>query len=139
MTVLYEEKSFQVTVFSVKFFCVKSETTTKVANPSGMVTIPGWLNGTMADSGSQPYTLLYVSALNRIQARLLNIPTRTAAMIPCFVVFFQKSSIINAVGQAEKPGIVLHCDQTVALEHAVKIMDIANRNKYELVLATRAK
>ncbi len=50
-----------------------------------------------------------------------------------------ESGIINAVGQAEKPGIVLHCDQSVALEHAVKVMDIANRNKFELVLATRAK
>jgi biopolymer transport protein ExbD len=50
-----------------------------------------------------------------------------------------ESGIIAAVGQAEKPGIVLHCDQSVALEHAVKIMDIANRNKFELVLATRAK
>ncbi len=50
-----------------------------------------------------------------------------------------ESGIINAVGQAEKPGIVLHCDQSVPLEHAVKVMDIANRNKFELVLATRAK
>ena len=50
-----------------------------------------------------------------------------------------ENGIITAVGAAEKPGIVLHCDQTVPLEHAVKVMDIANRNKYELVLATRAK
>ena len=50
-----------------------------------------------------------------------------------------ESGIIAAVADAEKPGIVLHCDQSVALEHAVKIMDIANRNKFELVLATRAK
>ncbi len=37
-----------------------------------------------------------------------------------------------------KPGIILHVDKTVPIEHAVKIMDIANRNKYELVLATQA-
>ena len=50
-----------------------------------------------------------------------------------------ESGIITAIAGAEKPGIVLHCDQSVALEHAVKVMDIANRNKFELVLATRAK
>ena len=44
-----------------------------------------------------------------------------------------ENGIIAAVGDAEKPGIVLHCDQTVAIEHAVKVMDIANRNKFELV------
>ena len=38
----------------------------------------------------------------------------------------------------KKPGIILHVDKTVPIEHAVKILDIANRNKYELVLATQA-
>ena len=28
--------------------CVISDTTTSVRNPSGIVTMPGWLNGTMA-------------------------------------------------------------------------------------------
>ena len=41
------------------------------------------------------------------------------------------------VGEAEKPGIVLHCDQSVAIEYAVRVMDIANKNQYELVLATK--
>jgi len=41
------------------------------------------------------------------------------------------------IGDAEKPGIVLHCDQSVPLEHAVKVMDIANKNQYDLVLATK--
>lgn len=50
-----------------------------------------------------------------------------------------ESGIISAMGTTEKKGIVLHCDQSVPLEHAVKVMDIANRNKFELVLATRAK
>lgn len=35
-----------------------------------------------------------------------------------------------------KPAIVLHADKTVAIEHAVQIMDIAYRNKYKIVLAT---
>ncbi len=50
---------------------------------------------------------------------------------------FLESSIVDAIGKAEKPGIVLHCDKSVALEHAVKVMDIANRNKFNLVLATK--
>lgn len=49
-----------------------------------------------------------------------------------------ENGIIAAVGGAEKKGIILHCDQSVPIEHAVKVMDIANRNKLELVLATRA-
>ena len=32
--------------------------------------------------------------------------------------------------------IILHVDKTIAIEEAVKIMDIANRNKFKLVLAT---
>ncbi|MBD79315.1 MAG: biopolymer transporter ExbD [Crocinitomicaceae bacterium] len=50
-----------------------------------------------------------------------------------------ENGIISAIGEAEKKGIILHCDQSVPLEHAVTVMDIANRNKFELVLATRPK
>ena len=32
--------------------------------------------------------------------------------------------------------IILHTDKTVAIEHVVKVMDIAYRNKYKIVLAT---
>ncbi|HRN40495.1 MAG: biopolymer transporter ExbD [Flavobacteriales bacterium] len=35
-----------------------------------------------------------------------------------------------------EPGIILHAEKSVPIEEAVKIMDIANRNKYKLVLAT---
>lgn len=42
---------------------------------------------------------------------------------------------LELVGQQE-PAIVLHADKTVAIEHAVHIMDIAYRNKYKIVLAT---
>ena len=34
------------------------------------------------------------------------------------------------------PAIILHTDKTVDIEHVVKIMDIAYRNKYKIVLAT---
>ena len=36
----------------------------------------------------------------------------------------------------KEPAIILHTDKTVAIEHVVKVMDIAYRNKYKIVLAT---
>ena len=42
---------------------------------------------------------------------------------------------LELAGEYE-PAIVLHADKTVAIEHAVQIMDIAYRNKYKIVLAT---
>ncbi|MDB9895928.1 MAG: ExbD/TolR family protein [Flavobacteriales bacterium] len=38
-------------------------------------------------------------------------------------------------GQLE-PAIILHADKTVDIEYVVKVMDIAYRNKYKIVLAT---
>lgn len=46
--------------------------------------------------------------------------------------------LVQQLTGQEKPGIILHCDKTVPLEYPIIIMDIANRNKYELVLATQA-
>ncbi len=45
-------------------------------------------------------------------------------------------SIIN---NTIDPGIILHADKSVDIEHVVKIMDIAYRNKYKIVLATSSK
>ncbi len=39
----------------------------------------------------------------------------------------------------DKPGIILHVDKTVPVEYAVRVMDIANRNGYDMVLATKPK
>ena len=39
----------------------------------------------------------------------------------------------------QEPAIVLHADKTVDIEFAVKVMDIAYRNKYKVVLATNPK
>ena len=39
----------------------------------------------------------------------------------------------------KEPAIVLHADKTVDIEYAVKVMDIAYRNKYKVVLATNPK
>ena len=45
---------------------------------------------------------------------------------------------LELAGQ-EEPAIVLHTDKTVDIEYAVKVMDIAYRNKYKVVLATNPK
>ena len=38
-----------------------------------------------------------------------------------------------------EPAIILHADKTVDIEYVVKIMEIAYRNKYKIVLATSPK
>lgn len=50
-------------------------------------------------------------------------------------------TIVRKVGPAsgypEPPTISLHVDQSVAMEHVVKVMNIAKKNQYRLILATR--
>jgi biopolymer transport protein ExbD len=46
-----------------------------------------------------------------------------------------KNRLVNEV----EPAIVLHADKSVDIEFAVKVMDIAYRNKYKVVLATNPK
>ena len=41
------------------------------------------------------------------------------------------------INNEQEPGIILHADRSVPIEHVVKIMDIAYRNKYKIVLATQ--
>lgn len=41
------------------------------------------------------------------------------------------------IGDEVEPAIILHTDKTVDIEHVVKVMDIAYRNKYKIVLATK--
>ena len=38
-----------------------------------------------------------------------------------------------------EPAIILHTDRSVDIEHVVKVMDIAYRTKYKIVLATKPK
>ncbi|MFB9055094.1 ExbD/TolR family protein [Formosa sp. 3Alg 14/1] len=45
--------------------------------------------------------------------------------------------IINALANEDKPTIVLRAEQSVPVEHVVKVMDIANRNKFKVILAVR--
>lgn len=44
--------------------------------------------------------------------------------------------LIQQLAGEEDPGVILHAEKSVPIEEAVKVMDIANRNKYKLVLAT---
>lgn len=39
----------------------------------------------------------------------------------------------------EEASIILHVDKQIAIEEAVKVMDIAARNNYKMVLATKPK
>jgi len=48
-----------------------------------------------------------------------------------------ESALQTLLQGEENPGIILHADKSVPLEYAVKVMDIANKNKYQLVIATK--
>ena len=60
-----------------------------------------------------------------------------------YVSFDQlEQELVKRVGPAEnyaEPTISLHADQSVAIEHVVKVMNIAKDHKYKLILATRPK
>ena len=47
-----------------------------------------------------------------------------------------EKSLQLLVNNEAEPAIILHTDKTVDIEHVVKVMDIAYRNKYKIVLAT---
>lgn len=50
---------------------------------------------------------------------------------------FLETMLKKRLSGQEEPSIVLHVEKSVPVEYAVKVMDIAYRNKYKLVLATR--
>ncbi len=45
----------------------------------------------------------------------------------------------KALKDQEKPTIILRAEEGVPIEKAVNVMDIANRNKYKVILAVRPK
>ena len=47
--------------------------------------------------------------------------------------------LTDALTNQENPTIVLRAEEGVPIEKAVRIMDIANRNKYKVILAVRPK
>ena len=48
-----------------------------------------------------------------------------------------ENELKQVLSQQKEPAIILHADKTVDIEHVVKVMDIAYRNKYKIVLATK--
>ena len=50
-----------------------------------------------------------------------------------------ENQLKQRLANEKEPAIVLHADKTVDIEFAVKVMDIAYRNKYKVVLATNPK
>ena len=50
-----------------------------------------------------------------------------------------ENQLKQQLANEQEPAIVLHADKTVDIEFAVKVMDIAYRNKYKVVLATNPK
>lgn len=48
-----------------------------------------------------------------------------------------ENKLKQVLSQQQEPAIILHADKTVDIEHVVKVMDIAYRNKYKIVLATK--
>jgi len=52
---------------------------------------------------------------------------------------FMEPILIQKMGNNPDNSIVLHVDKQIAVEEAVKVMDIASRNKFRMVLATKAK
>lgn len=50
-----------------------------------------------------------------------------------------KQELGQVDASTEPPTISLHADKRVAVEHVVKVMNIAKRNKYKLILATQGE
>lgn len=49
---------------------------------------------------------------------------------------YLKNKVGPSVSYTEPPTISLHADKSVPIEYVVKVMNIAKRNKYKLILAT---
>lgn len=52
---------------------------------------------------------------------------------------FMEPLLIKQMAGNPDNSIVLHVDKSIAVEEAVKVMDIASRNKFRMVLATKPK
>ena len=50
-----------------------------------------------------------------------------------------EAKLKTALTNKEKPTIMLRVEESVPIEKAVLVMDIANRNKYKVILAVRPK
>ncbi|TNJ43825.1 biopolymer transporter ExbD [Tamlana fucoidanivorans] len=50
-----------------------------------------------------------------------------------------ENELLAALSSSEKPTIVLRAEKSVPVENVVKVMDIANRNKFKVILAVKPK
>ncbi|NJX14843.1 biopolymer transporter ExbD [Tamlana crocina] len=48
-----------------------------------------------------------------------------------------ENELLAALSAEEKPTIVLRAEKSVPVENVVKVMDIANRNKFKVILAVK--
>lgn len=48
-----------------------------------------------------------------------------------------ETQLISIMESQESPTIVLRAEKSVPVEHVVKVMDIANRNKFKVILAVK--
>jgi len=50
-----------------------------------------------------------------------------------------EDQLVSILSQQEEPTIVLRAEKSVPVENVVKVMDIANRNKFKVILAVKPK
>ncbi|SFU31033.1 biopolymer transport protein ExbD [Pustulibacterium marinum] len=48
-----------------------------------------------------------------------------------------EQELMNALSAEDKPTIILRVEESVPIENAVSVMDIANQNSYKVILAVR--
>jgi biopolymer transport protein ExbD len=48
-----------------------------------------------------------------------------------------ESELMDALSNKEKPTIVLRAEKSVPVDNVVKVMDIANRNQFKVILAVK--
>jgi len=48
-----------------------------------------------------------------------------------------ETELIAALSSEEKPTVILRAEKSVPVENVVKVMDIANRNKFKVILAVK--
>ena len=48
-----------------------------------------------------------------------------------------ENELLSALSSEEKPTIILRAEKSVPVENVVKVMDIANRNKFKVILAVK--
>ena len=82
------------------------------------------------------------------KARTLEKQTVSVSITKDIDFFINENKVLEAnierelkllLDNIDEAAIILHTDKTVDIEHVVKVMDIAYRNKYKIVLATTPK